>query len=502
MHVFAFASNETSSSYGKMPTNTRDCHSSHVTFFYQTMVDIFLTGSWHEDKDHSDELYQLVVRGATTELKRRLGELPDAMEYLTAVRWYGEERLSLLMVAALHGHDQIVRFLLTFDSADQQLKSCGKILNVDQKIMNGVNPLYCACYRGHFHVAKTLIELGKADVNEDSWDYLHHPLLLRAAINNRLDIVQFLVENRYADVNKTKSRDYSRLTALICAVRDGHTSLAQYLLESGADVNYCSPNSYQGAGTALMVAAENDCLKLFVLLHHHGATMNHSVLRLAVKRKSYSILRFLLNESLITPNQLELEAASSPSWSSQIAVLDNRVEILKISLEYRERMGVRKVCPPPLLIYDYEQECQTIDEFESIVHDRDRLLIELVLIQDRLQSAEEQSTRIELLEEYSLILVEKKRFDTCLDLCHHVFDLSEQQEGGSSLHLFIWLFCEMLSSDDRLPIDHFLRVANLIFRPSYRNDTERSLNNALFMVILATKVAFSHPIVTLPTIAL
>jgi ankyrin repeat protein len=186
------------------------------------MDDIYPIYSLFRDQSVFDELFQLAVRGGTTELESRLGELENAMEYLTTFRWDGEEQLTLMMVAALHGHDETVRLLLTCDPLAEQVKLRGRLLNENQTIMGGVNALYCACYRGHFHVVKTLIELGKADVNETTSDYRTFPLLLHATINNHLDIVRFLVENRYADVNETKSEGHCPFTALMCAAEYGH----------------------------------------------------------------------------------------------------------------------------------------------------------------------------------------------------------------------------------------------------------------------------------------
>ena len=468
------------------------------------MDDFDRTDSPSMDENLFDELYQMVFHGRTAELKIRLEQLPNAMEYLTTFKWDGGEQLTLLMVAALHGHDEIVRLLLTCDPSAEQIKLRGRILDQNDTIMNGVNALYCACYQGHFGVAKTLIEVGKADVNEVTSDYPYYPLLLHAVINNRLDIVRFLVENRYADVNETKSLSQRQSTALTHAARDGHGPLVDYLLKAGADVSYCYPTENLPTGRALRFAAQENHLEIFMTLYRArgGARIDHSLLKEAVNRKSYSILGFLLNERLITPDQLELEATSSLSWSPQIEVLHNWVELLEISLEYRQRTGQRKVCPPPLSVYDYQQECQTVDELKSIADKHDRIFVEYLLVQDRLLPLDQRQKMLEILEEYSVMLVEKKRFNICLDLCHHHFDLTEQNDGRPSLHLFVWLICEMLSSNQRLCIDRFLQVANLIFRPSYWNDTTRSLNNAVVMVVLATKVTFFHPPVTLSMIRL
>ena len=113
------------------------------------------------------------------------------------------------MVAAFHGYDDIVRVLLTHYDPTRQIELKGQmvILLMMQSCVKGATALYCACYQGHFTVAKTLVELGQANVNQDTRDYSHYPLFIHATIMNRQDIVHFLLEHKYADVNETKSDD-------------------------------------------------------------------------------------------------------------------------------------------------------------------------------------------------------------------------------------------------------------------------------------------------------
>jgi ankyrin repeat protein len=463
------------------------------------MDDISSLESLFEDENHFRELYQLVVRGGTTELKSRLEELSNPMEYLIRLRRYGEEQLTLLMTAALHGHDEIVRLLLTYDHSDEQLKSRGKMLNEDHTIMNAVNALYCACYRGHFHVAKTLIELGKADVHSDSSGHPYYPLLEYATVHNRLDIVWFLVENWYADVNKTKYHLSPHVTILIHAVYLGNTALVQYLLDAGADVSYFFPGLFVRVGTALMGTVRTNNFELFVLLHRHGAKIDDELVEMAVDYECHSVVRYLLDKSLFTPDQLELAMACSRCVPAQTEVLRKMIWLLRISLEYRQRTGHSKVLSPPLSIYDYQQECQTVDELDGIVNDHDRMLIEFLLIHDRLRSHDHRSIIIQLLNEYTGMMVAEGRFDLCFDLCHYIFDLIDAYGEDPTLHRFIWLMCEMLSRDHRLPVDRFLRAAHLIFRTPYEISRDTLPIDALFMVVLATKVTFSNAFVTFST---
>ena len=73
-------------------------------------------------------------------------------------------------------------------------------------------------------MAKTRIEQRKTDVNEDSLGLHNYLLLSHAATKNRRDIVRFLLDNRYADVNETRSTRHRQLTALVCAAQAGHMS--------------------------------------------------------------------------------------------------------------------------------------------------------------------------------------------------------------------------------------------------------------------------------------
>jgi hypothetical protein len=91
-----------------MPIKIRDRISSSFTLVLHTMDEICPIHTLNDDEKLCD--------GLTAELQCRLEELPNAIGHLTAVRPYGEEESSLLMVAAIHGHVDIVRLLLSLDA--------------------------------------------------------------------------------------------------------------------------------------------------------------------------------------------------------------------------------------------------------------------------------------------------------------------------------------------------------------------------------------------------
>ncbi len=79
-----------------------------------------------------EELYKLVRHGSCSQLDIRLRELSNRIEYLTALRWYNQEQISLLMIAALNGYDDIVRVLLTHCDPIHQIELKGKIIISDE----------------------------------------------------------------------------------------------------------------------------------------------------------------------------------------------------------------------------------------------------------------------------------------------------------------------------------------------------------------------------------
>ncbi|CAF1225817.1 unnamed protein product [Didymodactylos carnosus] len=108
----------------------------------------------------------------------------------------------------------------------------GRMHSINGDLVNNVTALRCALGRAHFPVASTLIDVGRANINHGPV----HPLLLDAVIRGRLDIVDLLIENGYADVNQTKTNDENRRNSLIVSVMYGHTSIVEYLIKRNAEL--------------------------------------------------------------------------------------------------------------------------------------------------------------------------------------------------------------------------------------------------------------------------
>ncbi|UJR12609.1 hypothetical protein I4U23_016784 [Adineta vaga] len=313
------------------------------------MDEIFSLDILYVDEYIPEQLCQLVQNGLCSQLDTRLYELSNSAEYLTALTWHYGEQLSLLMSATLNGYDDIVRVLLTHCDSKLQIELKGQLILYDETLVKGVTALYCACYRGHFTVAKTLIEFGQANVSQETERHPYYPLFLHATVMNRQDIIHFLLENKYADINETKSNDSDESSALILAVRQNRTSLVKYLIDNGADINYCNRNRTSRGLTAV------------IFLHEHSIDN--------------------------TIEDLELAACYLFDISSSIENINVVFNLLRTALQQRQLLHIEKISIEPMYIYNNQQECQTIDELDRIKNDRNRIFIEISLMRERIYAS-------------------------------------------------------------------------------------------------------------------
>ena len=439
----------------------------------------------------SHELFELVENRSCSQLETRLSHLWNSVHYLSILRCSDQQQVNLLMLAASRGYDDIVRVLLAYGNTDDLVELKGRIILSDGTSINGATALYFACYNGHFTVAKTLIELGHANVNQSTSDHPDKPLFIYAIITDHRDIIDFLLENKYADINETISPGYHRHSALICAIRNHRTSLAEYLISKGADINYtCRDLWLPLSPSPIVFAIEDGHIDIVRLLYHAGVNTKitnrngDTLLSLAVQNKHDAIIDFLLDESINTIEDLELAA-----WSS-IKEMQYTLEILKMAIERRERLNMPKICLEPIEVYDYQRECQTLAELDSIKEDPSRIYLEILLIRERIASSRNDISILKPLHSYGDILVKHRQFEQCLKLWIHMFYVYQKLDRATVLHRFIWLFCRMLKVNETIPVAWFLKVGRLVFEPS-QTDKQFTIINAFFLVIIATRVCLS-----------
>ncbi|CAF4105392.1 unnamed protein product, partial [Adineta steineri] len=259
--------------------------------------------------------------------------------------------LTPLMFASIHGHSTIVRFLLENYShyCIVDALNCSCDFNYESDRYEGYfyrqTALWLAVQYKHFSVVQILISLGKANVNH------------------------------MADESEGKS-----WTPLGLACRDGQLEIVKYLIESGANLY----NVDQNNSTSLMIACKYE---------------NYDVVQYLL---SLDIIKLLLEEyhARIVKNNVE-------SWYTTSQIIDeleligcyhltsNGVDRYSKSYEYflramklRYKDSNKPILKtnllPPMEVYDYCIECQTVEELELIKDDPDHIMMQGLMVWERL----------------------------------------------------------------------------------------------------------------------
>lgn len=121
---------------------------------------------------------------------------------------------TLLILAAREGHANTVAALLQYRP------------QVSRRNLAGDSALMLAVLHGHEDVADLLLE-ADADVNQDGWTPLHY-----AAFEGRLSLLEKLLKHG-AQIDAPAP---NKATALMLAARNGHRQVVQRLLAAGADL--------------------------------------------------------------------------------------------------------------------------------------------------------------------------------------------------------------------------------------------------------------------------
>jgi len=145
----------------------------------------------------------------------------------------GDNGRTALMVAALYGHTEMVRYLYEQGAKRQPP------LDINEKDNIGQTTLMLAALYGHTKTVRYLCEQGAKrqpplDINEK--DNVGRTALMWAAVSGQTETVQYLYEQSAKrqpplDIN---AKDNIGKTALMLAALYGHTKTVRYLCEQGA----------------------------------------------------------------------------------------------------------------------------------------------------------------------------------------------------------------------------------------------------------------------------
>ena len=138
-------------------------------------------------------------------------------------------------------------------------------LDVNAANHRGDTPLTLACSKGDLDLVKDLVKHGASAAPRGR--RLDSPLS-RAARFKKLDVVQYLLEQKLCDVNAENARGD---TALLEAAKAGSREVAALLMKENAAVYHANKNGM----TALLEAAEAGELEVVQLLVDHPGVDVH-----------------------------------------------------------------------------------------------------------------------------------------------------------------------------------------------------------------------------------
>ena len=394
----------------------------------------------------------------------------------------------MLIVAAENGNLDCVKVLLKYN-ADIENRC-----NDDDP--DGNTPLFrAACSRGHVNVLRYLVENG-ADVN--ALLYENRTPLMLAILCGHLNAATFLMEHG-ADVNihdndgKTAvhyvvdkfsdSRDVlsclvkhgadvnvlsKNVTPLMSASARGKVNAATFLVEHGANVDLQSKHG----DTALHYAARHPIQgtpKIARILLSHGASQLYNNERLTPLLLACSGRRSKLVESFmkrldLTKEQridaLELLGASLVTDEFRRFVI-RKTKITERAFHYIKRgmeerfqypsYPVLKQPVEPVEAYQNRKESQTLEELAQIEGDVDAIVMESLVIRERILGSDSRQHLFEVESSLGSIGVKYQRsgnFDICIKLYSHAIKIGQHHNqstlGLKAIGYLIWALYDMI----------------------------------------------------------
>ena len=236
-------------------------------------------------------LHQLVEWGEEELVLKFLDKIPggdDKLQFmrktiLTEVAGQRPRHLMAIHLAALHGHTNVVTFLVklgidvnaTNNKNDTpMLWACrGNHIETARQLMRlganlqlqndkGSSPLYFAVRYGFEQLVSVLIKEGKADVHQQRKLGFISPIVLASALGYT-NIVRILLDHG-AEINLKIEKGF---TPLHHAAVQGNVDTVELLLDRGA---YIEADNDDG-DCALLLAAQEDQIEVVEILIRHGA---------------------------------------------------------------------------------------------------------------------------------------------------------------------------------------------------------------------------------------
>lgn len=229
---------------------------------------------------------------------------------------YGREALAY---AAMHGHDDVCRFLLSL-----QQSTHGRASMVDAADQDGFTPLVHAVFRAHTATVRILLDFAQAKVAPPARDGAKDPSelvpLAIACQSGHADITRLLLE-RGARIEPNAEG----LMPQALAARAGHADCLRLLIDARVDVNATEKGTLW---TPLFFAAENGhvaCVRVLLdtgaYVHHADEKQRHAVFY-AAWNGWMSCVRILLDAAAAQPSAAPVGGASAATGAGTTPDMD------------------------------------------------------------------------------------------------------------------------------------------------------------------------------------
>lgn len=358
---------------------------------------------------------------------------------------FDEQKCTPLIIATLSGHDSVVKLLV--DQFKVDVNQTGKV-KFSGYVIEKASALWVAAGAGHLTIVKTLISRG-ADINQTT---LTRSTPLRAACyEGRLDIVQYLVEHG-ADIHTTNK---FRNSCLMIACYKGHLSIVKYLLEKGVNPNV---QAFCG-GTAMHFAAEFGHVEIVKELLKYSAQhltnkYNLTPLMCAADNSQAEVVEFFLDrKNGISASRkdhimaLELLGASYANCKENLN-LQKTYHYLYWALILRHLHSdsvISKNVLEPCEAYEYQKECEKVQDLIEKEDDPYMLQIEALLVRERILGYKNPDLLHPIVYQ-GAVCADNMQFRRCIALWKHALHIRQEQGRGIQCDLlrFAQVFSQML----------------------------------------------------------
>jgi Fem-1 family protein b len=446
------------------------------------------------ENEFNDKLLSSARQGDANLLENHLSAVSNPNIYLNRVYdEAGEQKCTLLMIACLNGHEDIIRMLLRRFKPD--LEVLNNILldegDITHQIFVDVSVLWAAATINNFQIVKLLVEHG-ANVNHTT--KTNSTPLRGACYNGNVDMARYLIENS-ADIHIAKE---NHETNLMVSVWHKHLNMAAYLLdELGCDVNECDNSGYP----SLFYAVHSGSLELVTFLLEHGArnfvatVEQMSPLLWAAEKRHPDLVDAIANHCSMLERIEAKELLGSAFVCAKHADrdLEQAFQYFYRALELRSTHNLLKTLRPTTIeIFDHRQECRTLHQLEEIRFNFDNMYTEALLIRERLLSCANAQYHYSLFYR-GAVLSDNGQYYRAIDYWLYELHLRQRYSislSSKNLRYFVSLFSEMLFKSVSVPMYASLKIMTTINEELKHNKKELDYNlyTLLFLITIITEV--------------